>query len=321
MSRSSNASSTVSRSPDTPLHTVLDLDELRQIESEVQGSLTAGQGTIAGGERPTIWHGQGMEPIETRAYQPGDDIRHIDWRATARSGKPRSKVFADERRHSLMLLIDYRPTMHFASRGELKSRQACRCAALLAFAALRRREPVGAIVLQGKRQLTHYPLTRQLTDVIALLQGNDAPNTITIDSPSPLGEALARMATSTRPSSLLTLISDLHDCDGQERRLGRQLAALAARQTVHVLHTLDKTEIELPAAGRLRLIDDNGRIVTIDSHHPGLRQDYARLRQAHLQRLQQQCRQYAVAYQSVLTTAPLPATSFLTAATSRNSTR
>ncbi len=313
VNRSLSAYSTVSRFPDIATDTVLGLGELQKIEAEVmtqRGNLP-GQSRIRAGESPTVWHGQGMEPIETRAYQAGDDIRHLDWRATARSGKPRSKVFADERRHSLALLIDYRPTMHFASAGELKSRCACRCAALLAFAALKRREPVTALVLHGQGQITHYPETQQLGGIIALLQGTAAPGIVTVDSDTPMATALQRMTAWTRPASMLTLISDLHDSVDQERALGQQLAVLAARQSVRLLQLLDTTEMALPPSGRLRLLDDAGRVIVINSDDSRLRQDYARIRGAQRQRLQQQCQQYGIDYQLLLTTDSLSVSEWL----------
>ena len=76
-------------------------------------------------------------------YQPGDDVRRIDWRVTARTDKPHSKIFREERERPLFISVDYRSSMTFATRGVFKSVQAARLAGLLAWAALRRGDRIG----------------------------------------------------------------------------------------------------------------------------------------------------------------------------------
>lgn len=77
--------------------------------------------------------GRGMEFDESRLYQPGDDIRSIDWRVTARTGKTHTKIFREERERPVFISVDDRPTMHFATRGVFKSVQASKIAALIAW--------------------------------------------------------------------------------------------------------------------------------------------------------------------------------------------
>ena len=78
--------------------------------------------------------GRGMEFDEARPYQPGDDIRSIDWRVTARTGKPHTKMFGEERERAVVVCLDYRAPMFFATRGAFKSVIASKMAALLAWA-------------------------------------------------------------------------------------------------------------------------------------------------------------------------------------------
>jgi hypothetical protein len=87
--------------------------------------------------------GRGMEFDEARLYQPGDDIRTIDWRVTARTGKTHTKVFREERERPVFISVDYRPTMAFATRGVFKSVQAAKLAALLAWAAQQHGDRIG----------------------------------------------------------------------------------------------------------------------------------------------------------------------------------
>jgi len=91
------------------------------------------------------FRGRGVDYVESRAYQPGDDIRLMDWRLTARSGRPHTKVFQEEREQSILLLVDCNASMHFGSRARFKSVQAARTAALVAWAAVHGGDRVGAI--------------------------------------------------------------------------------------------------------------------------------------------------------------------------------
>src|SRR4051812_8187740 len=91
------------------------------------------------------FRGRGVDYVESRAYQPGDDIRQMDWRLTARSGRPHTKVFQEEREQSVLLLVDCNASMHFGSRVRFKSVQAARTAALVAWAAVHGGDRVGAL--------------------------------------------------------------------------------------------------------------------------------------------------------------------------------
>ena len=87
--------------------------------------------------------GRGMEFDEARLYQPGDDIRSIDWLVTARTGKTHTKVFREERERPVFISVDNRPAMHFATRGVFKSVQAAKIAALLAWVAQHKGDRIG----------------------------------------------------------------------------------------------------------------------------------------------------------------------------------
>ena len=84
-----------------------------------------------GGSYMSAFKGMGMEFDEVRPYQPGDEVRHLDWRVTARTGRPHTKLFREERERPILLWVDYRANMFFATRGVFKSVLAARAAALL----------------------------------------------------------------------------------------------------------------------------------------------------------------------------------------------
>src|SRR5471032_501120 len=91
------------------------------------------------------FRGRGVDYVESREYQPGDDIRQMDWRVTARSGRPHTKLFQEEREQSILLIIDTNPSMRFGTRARFKSVQAARTAALLAWASVQSGDRVGAV--------------------------------------------------------------------------------------------------------------------------------------------------------------------------------
>ena len=94
--------------------------------------------------------GRGMEFDEVRPYTQGDDVRSIDWRVTARSGKPHTKLFREERERAVLLWIDLRPAMFFATRGAFKAVRAAQAAALLGWNTLQRGDRLGALIFDER---------------------------------------------------------------------------------------------------------------------------------------------------------------------------
>ena len=97
----------------------------------------------------SVYKGRGMDFAESRMYQPGDDIRTIDWRVTARSGRVHTKVFEEEREKPVLLWLDLRPSMFFATRGRFKSVVAAEIAALLLWKTLKDGDRIGGILQNG----------------------------------------------------------------------------------------------------------------------------------------------------------------------------
>src|SRR5215813_1795413 len=91
------------------------------------------------------FRGRGVDYVESRGYQPGDDIRQMDWRVTARTGRPHTKVFQEEREQSILLVVSHNASMRFGTRVRFKSVQAARAAALVAWAAALGGDRIGAL--------------------------------------------------------------------------------------------------------------------------------------------------------------------------------
>ncbi len=227
----------------------------------------------------SFFRGQGMEPHDSRPYQAGDDIRHLDWRAIARSGKATTKVFLDERGRSLFLVIDRHPGMFFGTRVELKAASAARAAAILAFTALAARDRVaGAIIDNG---IHYFPSANTLAGVLPLLYAAaaPAPTTHARRATSQLPSLLPALAQRSSPGTDLCLISDFHDLSDQD---APALQALSHDYAVHAIRIRDSGEEALKDIGSLRVYSPRSdKYLTIDTHDNTLRERYLDAMTAH----------------------------------------
>lgn len=200
--------------------------------------------------------GRGMEYAESRPYQAGDDVRALDWRLTARSGKPHTKLFREERERPVHAVVDLRPAMRFATQGAFKSVQAARAAALVAWKAVQTGDRIGGLVFNGAEHHELVPARgkiaamRLLKQIVAL---GDAPVGQAGVASAPPGNPLVRLRRLVKPGSLVFVMSD---CRGFGRDAAADLALLARHNDVFVLFVHDPFETALPdAAGALRVVD------------------------------------------------------------------
>jgi uncharacterized protein (DUF58 family) len=268
------------------------VDELvkqRSVAARLHGAPRGRVRTPHAGAHASAFRGRGMEFDETRAYQPGDDVRAIDWRVTARTGRVHTKLFHEERERPVVLLVDQRPHMRFGTRDAFKSVVAARAAAAIAWSARDCGDRVGALVLSDAplRESTFAPqrsrarllhLLRTLSDATsrtAAVAGNEHP-------PS-LADALSSLARSSRPGTLLHLISDFADLDDAAER---ELAHLARGREVACVLVYDGLEAALPASPGLR-VSDGERVLELPTDRAWRAQYAARfaVRRARLERI------------------------------------
>lgn len=210
------------------------------------------------GETRSHFRGRGMEFEEVRLYQPGDDIRAIDWRVTARTGKPHTKLFREERERPVHLIVDQRSSMFFGSAKRFKSVLAAELGTLIAWAALDNSDRIGGQVIGDTRevdvrarrnrhavlQLVHY-----VEEFNRALPGDSEPATS-------LADALESCRRLTRPGTALFVISDFHDLD---ERAEKSLSLLGRHIDISLIQVLDPLEVSLPAMGRVTLSDGKQR--------------------------------------------------------------
>ncbi len=235
------------------------------------------------GQRLSKLKGRGMEFDEVRPYMPGDDVRCLDWRVTARTGKAHTKLFREERERPILVSVDYRSTMFFATKGVFKSVQAARLAAMLAWMANRDGDRVGGQVFTDqilhdyKPQKGRHSVLRLLNDLAELStppwlsQASAAAKKGEVISESPpLEHAYKRLARHARPGTMIFLISDFRDWDNATRLL---VTRMARHSDVVMIFIHDLLESDLPVERRFRFTD-GVRHAVVDTHSEQSVQQY-----------------------------------------------
>ena len=225
--------------------------------------------------------GRGMEYDESRLYQPGDDIRHLDWRVTARTGKAHTKLFCEERERPVFLFVDCRAPMFFATRGRLKTVVAAETAALLAWSAVHEGDRVGGVVFSERFHSELKP-KRGRASVLRLLHELVACGTIAPDDSGRVavpgadagarcaGIALSHLSQLVHPGSLVFFISDFRNIDGAGESLMRQLAV---HNEVFFILVFDPVERQLPPPGDYR-VSDGSQELRFNTADAGFAQAY-----------------------------------------------
>ncbi len=235
----------------------------------------------AGGHQSTF-KGRGIEFDESRLYQPGDDLRTIDWRVTARTGEPHTKIFREERNRPIIAWVDLRREMMFATRGVFKAVIAAESAAIVAWSAIAHGDRLGGLVFSDS---DHHELRPRLGRSAALRLFQlicDSWHTPSDEHASAAG-SLQRLSRVARPGSLVFLVSDFRDLD---QDCERQLRRLAVHSDLLLMHVYDQLEAELPPPGRYR-IHDGVRARPIETGNAEARERYAGRFAARRERLMQ----------------------------------
>ncbi|MCG8378981.1 MAG: DUF58 domain-containing protein [Proteobacteria bacterium] len=229
---------------------------------------------VQSGDYQSAFKGRGMEYNESRLYQPGDDIRNIDWRVTARTGKAHTKLFCEERERPVHLWVDFRKPMFFATRGKFKSVIAAEMASLFAWTANQQGDRVGGIIFSDDvhRELKPQRGKSSVLRLIKTMVEHDAWNNTghyKADHKSLL-RSLISLRHLVRPGSLVILLSDFRGLDDEVRS---HLIRLRQHNEVVLVHIYDWLEEYLPPAGQYR-ITNGVKELEIDTHNKKLVDDY-----------------------------------------------
>ena len=257
------------------------LHDLLRLRVHPAGAVATGAAPERG-DRPSRVRGRGMDFDEVRLYQPGDDVRSIDWRVTARKGKPHTKVFREERERPTLILVDQTQSMFFGSRDRLKSVVAAEIAGRTAWRALAAQDRVGGLVLDGRGVHVCKPQRREAA-VLRLLdavvrannaltrapqphdrapQPHDEASQLQDEAPQPLNEwwrLIPPLLHLARVNHRIVLVSDFLDAAPPHAGDGAAaldaLAGVARHNDVEIHFVHDPLERELPPADRYRVTD------------------------------------------------------------------
>lgn len=250
-----------------------ELIEMRHRVREVQLFSTPSQRSPLIGLHHSKLRGRGVDFDQVRVYQAGDDVRTIDWRVTARTQEPHTKLFQEERERPIFIMVEQSRRLFFGSGLMFKSVLAAQAAALVGWAALGHNDRVGGLVFGDNE---HYEIKprRSKQSLLQLLNRlvrvNQSLHTEAAADRDTFGVALRRAREVMRPGSLAIILCD-------ERALTdsaeQQLALLSRHCDLLLLPLSDPLDHALPAAGLLRFAD-RGAHLELDTLNADLRQSY-----------------------------------------------
>ena len=225
---------------------------------------------IFAGEYESVFKGRGMEFNEVREYQPGDEIRTIDWNVTARMGKPYIKKYVEERELVIMLVVDMSASTDFGTQQQTKGEIAAEISGLLAFSAIKNNDKVGLICFTDEVELFVPPrkgkkhVLRVIREILYFAPHQRATN---------ISAALEYVDRVLQRRSVVFLISDFRD-NGYEKRL----AITSKHHDLIAVAVEDAREEELPDVGLIELEDaETGEVIILDTKNQSTRAVYRQL--------------------------------------------
>jgi uncharacterized protein (DUF58 family) len=214
----------------------------------------------AGGNYASPFRGQGLEFYEVREYRVGDDLRHIDWRVTARMNKPFMKVFTEERERTVLLCVNAGAAMRFGTRGTFKSVQAARAAALLGWMAQAGHDRVGALIFGDVPDgLQYIPPARSRTPLWRTLKALCRRTLPKNSRAVPLEEAVTMLERTAPTGALIFIISDFYPVTDT---LEKGFANLRRRCDIVLVTVTDPADRELPPMDAVWFSDGARRILS-----------------------------------------------------------
>ena len=252
------------------------LQKVRKIEIKTRGLSR----NIFAGEYHSQFKGRGMAFSEVREYQPGDDVRSIDWNVTARMNRPYIKIYEEERELTVMLLIDVSGSRNFGTLSQMKRDTMAEVAATLAFSTIENNDKVGVIFFsdrvekfippkKGKSHVLH--IIRELLSFEPEHTGTD------------INAALQYLTNAQKRRCAAFLISDLMDpnlVESRESRVKSEVAPIVIASRKHDLNIIqiyDRRDAELPNVGLLKVRDaETGQRMWIDTAFASTREAYAK---------------------------------------------
>lgn len=262
--------------------TLAELIDIRHRVREVPLFSTPNRRSPLVGLHHSKLRGRGVDFDQVRIYQAGDDVRTIDWRVTARTQEPHTKLFHEERERPIYIVVEQSPRLFFGSGRLFKSVLAAQAASVIGWAALSHNDRVGGLVFGAEQQEVKPRRSKQslLQLLDRLTRANRQLQPDSALDPEAFSMALRRVREVLRPGSLSVVLCDERTLtDAAEQQLG----LLARHVDLLLLPIHDPLDHALPAAGLLRFSQGNAGL-ELDTHDAGLRQRYRELGKARAMR-------------------------------------
>ena len=224
---------------------------------------------IFAGEYHSQFKGRGMAFSEVREYQPGDDVRSIDWNVTARLNKPYIKVFEEERELSVMLLVDVSGSRHFGTLSQMKRDMVAEVAATLAFSTIANNDKVGVIFFSDKIE-KFIPAQKGKTHVLHIIR--ELLSFEPTSTGTNIAQALQYFSNAQKRHCTVFLISDFIGIENLEK----PLMIASNRHEVNAIQIYDRRDTELPNLGLVQFRDaESGEDIWVDTSLKTIREEYA----------------------------------------------
>lgn len=265
------------------------------------------------GDTVSKFRGSGMDYEDSRSYEPGDEPRFFNWRLMARTGKPHVKVFREERRPSVFIMLDRRISMRFGTHTRLKVTQANRMAALIAFAALHHGWSVAGVVLD--EQVQWFPASQEEASIwYFLYQASQAAPPQERYQPIDIQTVLAELPEYVLPGMHIYLLSDFMQDAQQDYAT---LLPLVKDNPILAVQILDVAECKLMRSGTIELQGMFGKaankVASVNTTDDKVRQEFANAATAYRKTTEQQFVQHGMSYYQLMAdeekpenTVPLP---------------
>jgi uncharacterized protein (DUF58 family) len=252
------------------------LRKVRQIEIR-SNRLVA---ELFAGSYHSAFKGQGIDFEEVREYQPGDEVRTIDWNVTAKEGTPFVKQYKEERELTILLAVDISKSTRYGSDTQSKREKLAELAALIAFSACRNGDKVGLLLFTDETEL-YLPPTKGHKHVLRILR--EILFRPTLGKSTDLNNAVRVLNQVTRRRAVVFLLSDfiLNQAFDDEEGLSleallHQLSYTRLKHDLICVRVFDERETELPNIGLITLKDsESGQMITLDTANPNTRKQYS----------------------------------------------
>jgi uncharacterized protein (DUF58 family) len=224
----------------------VELEELISLKRYVSKDAYKTSKSIRGlGGRLSKWRGRGMDFAEVRNYQPGDEIKNMEWKVTARTGKPHIKLYQEEKEKPVVILVDFNPSMYFGTRIAFKSVIAARLSALISWTVIKQGDKIGALIYSADKHHEFVPKAREsnIFPILTALSTYTKERNKEQTHPRMLSDALLRLRRVVKPGSIIVMISDFYQMDADSER---HLCSLSEHNDLLAYHICDPLELNPP---------------------------------------------------------------------------